>query len=40
MLVPNIELFSKATWALMLTRFMDLGFAGYRRAASRHQALR
>jgi hypothetical protein len=34
MLVPNVELFSKATWALMLTGFMDLGFTGYRRATT------
>jgi hypothetical protein len=27
-LVPNVELFSKSTWAPMPTGFMDLGFAG------------
>jgi len=38
-LVPNVELFSKSTWALMLTGFMGIGFAGSRRAKSRHEAL-
>jgi hypothetical protein len=38
-LVRNVELFSKSTWAHILTGFMDLGFAGYRRATIRHEAL-